>query len=103
MGMREGAVSELMGVHKGGVGVVEEEGRRLVKGLEGIIRKAEKRKGVVGDGNMMKDKVKEREMWEKVVGKVEEKFWEKAGGMQNEVREWYAGVRDREGAEVRAF
>jgi hypothetical protein len=94
-GMREGAVRELEDMYggKGGggvVGVVEGEGRRLVKGLEAYVRKVK----VGGDGE------KEKEMWERVVGKVEEKFGEKVDVVQKEVREWYVGVREREGGEV---
>ena len=92
MGMREGAARELSDAHH--VEAVEEEGRRLVKGLEGFVRKVEMGKGK-GDSNG-----KERAMWDKVVGKVEEKFWEKAAAVGREVREWYAGVREREGGEV---
>ena len=95
IGMREGAVRELRDVHN--VGAVEDEGQRLVKGLEAFVRKVRMGKGKgKGDG-------KEKEMWEKVVDKVEQKFWEKADAVQKEVREWYAGVREREVGEVGSF
>jgi hypothetical protein len=104
-GMREAAVTELGGKYrgkgegerergKGIVGDMEAEARRLVKGLEAYMKKV---RGVAKDG----EGKEEKEMWDMVVGKVEEKFQKEVVRVQREVHEWYVGVREREVGEVR--
>ncbi|KAF9460551.1 hypothetical protein BDZ94DRAFT_1265838 [Collybia nuda] len=94
-GFRGGAVKELaeMFPKEGGVvGSVEAEAGRLVKGLEGYVQKL-KAKAELDE--------EERGKWGKVLAKVEERFAEKVRNVQGEVHEWYMGVREGEGREVR--
>lgn len=93
--MRAGAARELEATY--GVDLlkrVEEEGGRLVRGLEAYVGRVRKGKGVGVGG---------KERWEKVLARVEEKFAEMVDGVVREMREWYVGVREREQGEVRFF
>jgi hypothetical protein len=106
-GMRDAAVMELGGRYrgkkeggdgekkreKGIVGDVEAEARRLVKGLEAYIKKV---RGVARNG----EGKEEKELWDRVVKKMEEKLGEEVVGVQREVHDWYVGVREREVGEV---
>jgi hypothetical protein len=68
-----------------------EMGERLLKGLEGFLRKE--------GGGEEKGKGK-MEKWEKVVGRVEVKFGERVREVEGDVHRWYMGVREREVQEV---
>lgn len=93
---RGDAVRELGGMEgavRGEAGVEGEAGR-LVRGLEGFLRKES-----AGNGNG-ESKGEKLGKWGKVVGKVEERFGEKVRGVQGEVHKWYMGVREKEVQEV---
>ena len=92
---------------------VQRDGERLVRGLEGWLKKAE---GRSIDWKVSKDAVKaddedmkrlkqslisrEKDKWTHVIGKVEEKFTERVQTFQEEVHNWYVGIREQEAQEV---
>ncbi|KAF6753093.1 hypothetical protein DFP72DRAFT_1011129 [Ephemerocybe angulata] len=113
---------EKEGLGRRAMGGLERAGAKLVRGLETYVAKAEGRasgwKNKVGGSeekensekeNLEKEKEgerekevrkvkagKERERWEEVVRKVEERFGGMVEGVKKEVHEWYKGVRGRE-------
>ncbi|RDB15800.1 hypothetical protein Hypma_003644 [Hypsizygus marmoreus] len=90
-GVREAAVAELKTGDKAKrvIGDVEGEAGKLVKGLEGYFKK-------LGGG----EGEKEKEKWQKVLERVEEKFADKVKDVQRDVHAWYLSVREKEVDEV---
>lgn len=97
---------------KGILGGVQNEGERLVKGVEAYLRGAESRSGgwiLVGeDEGKDKERKGEKQLiaqgemvkFSQVLERVEGRFEEAVRGVQGEVREWYVSVRDKEVREV---
>jgi hypothetical protein len=92
------------GLGKKAMGGVERQGAKLVKGLEGYLAKAIERSDA---WKMSKtaafpteaDKAKskeERDKWDEVMAKVEERFNTVVRGVQGEVHEWYKSMKGRE-------
>ncbi|KAF5383568.1 hypothetical protein D9615_003765 [Tricholomella constricta] len=89
------------GKGKGVLADIEEEAERLVRGLEGYLRGVEER--VKGNGKEDEPgRATERQKWDKVLEKVEERFRDKVRDVQREVHEWFVGKRAEEIDEVNA-
>ncbi|KAF9522428.1 hypothetical protein CPB83DRAFT_911338 [Crepidotus variabilis] len=86
---------------------VQQDGERLIKGLEGYLKKAEGRSvdwklesGAVPDADI--DRIKEylikreKDKFDDLSQKVESKFTEKVNGMKTAVHNWYVALKDRE-------
>ncbi|KAK2465697.1 hypothetical protein APHAL10511_002241 [Amanita phalloides] len=78
---------------------IEKEAVRLVKGVEGYLRKERDAKGKLGKDwhDQLEDR---RNKWERVMDKVEEKFAESVRNVQEQVHTWFRGVRGEEVDEV---
>lgn len=96
-----------------GNGVLEEiqkEGKRLLKGLESYLKKAEARSALwkvasADDPEAQAKKevaVAEKDKWETVLSKVEGKFTDRVRAVQAEVRKWYIDALEHERQEVEA-
>ncbi|KAF8629071.1 hypothetical protein AX15_003567 [Amanita polypyramis BW_CC] len=106
--IRKRAVKELKGLLLNGgqeserehvVESIEQEAGRLVKGIQGYLKKA--RDGKEKLGNEWYDQLDDKKrQWETVLDKVNEKFAEKVRGVQEEVHTWYLGIRQKEADEA---
>lgn len=102
---------------------VQKDGEKFLKGLESFLKKAEGRSAA---WKITKDKQKleditvedkvaayqeefsakkttakaEKDKWETVLSKVEERFAERVSQLQVEIHQWYMGMREKEGEEV---
>lgn len=85
---------------------VEQDGEKLLKGLEGYLRKAEAR---CGDWKIPKEAPKddaekiasrERDKFADIVSKVEHKFSDRVHSVRQDIHHWYVELRDREAQEV---
>lgn len=76
---------------------VQNDGEKLLKGLEAYVKKLTTR--VIKP----EDQEKEKETWEKVVDKVENRFKDVVRNIQEEVHNWYTAVREKETGAVSAF
>lgn len=95
---KDGGHSGKDGKRRRGVAeLVEEEAARLVRGVEGYIKGVEER-GLQGLNAV--DIRREKEKWEKVLEKVDERFAEKVQEIQGEVHEWFVKIRTREVEEI---
>ncbi|KAG6840208.1 hypothetical protein C0991_008181 [Blastosporella zonata] len=97
--LRVAGVAELAqwGPGKNGVGAeVESEANKLLKGLEGYLRGVEEKIKKANGKQTKEQRDKDREMWSKVVEKVEIRFAEKVRDVQKEVHDWYLGFVQRE-------
>ncbi|KAK7466307.1 hypothetical protein VKT23_005034 [Stygiomarasmius scandens] len=72
---------------------VEREGDKLLKGLEGYLKKEEKDTGPSKPEPRAEDRLRK---WMSVSEKVRSKFSDKVTEMQEKVHRWYRGVRDLE-------
>lgn len=89
---------------------VEQDGQKLVRGLEVYLRKAEGRcddwklPKDTPDDNAKKAKqdvaAKEKEKWLDIVSKVESKFSARVDDVRSQVHKWYVDLKEREVAEV---
>ncbi|KAJ2929468.1 hypothetical protein H1R20_g7625, partial [Candolleomyces eurysporus] len=92
------------GLGKRAMGGVERQGAKLVKGLESYLVKAVERsdawkmsKTAAFPSEAEKAKSKEeRDKWDEVLVKVEERFNQVVRGVQGEVHEWYKSMKGRE-------
>jgi len=84
---------------------IEAEGVRLLKGLEAFLKKTQGRsvtwKFTENDDDeskaAKKDRsVAEKDTWTNLVGRVQEKFDEKANNIRGRIYEWYTGVQAEE-------
>ncbi|KAF9482604.1 hypothetical protein BDN70DRAFT_990961 [Pholiota conissans] len=117
-------VADMAGQRKdggGGGGVIQElqkEGERLIKGLEGYLKKASARSDTWiippsspsnpsdlpkpdRDAKLALSKA-EKDKWNTVLAKVESKFNDKVTGVQAGVHAWFSAARERERDDVRA-
>ena len=94
-----------------GKGILEEiqkEGKRLLKGLETYLKKAETRSAVwklsIAAEAQAKQEVVvvEKDKWKSVLSKVEGKFTDRVRAVQAEVHQWYVDVLEHERQEVEA-
>lgn len=92
------------GLGKRAMGGVERQGGKLVKGLESYLAKALERSDVwkmsrtaafPSDAEKAKSK-EEKDKWEEVLAKVEERFNQVVRAVQGEVHEWYQSMKGRE-------
>ncbi|KXN87676.1 hypothetical protein AN958_08313 [Leucoagaricus sp. SymC.cos] len=72
---------------------VQNDGEKLLKGLESYVNKLTSQMVVQED-------LKEKEKWNKVVDKVEDKFKVVVRGIQEEVHDWYIQIREKEALAV---
>ncbi|KAF9448945.1 hypothetical protein P691DRAFT_775049 [Macrolepiota fuliginosa MF-IS2] len=75
---------------------VQADGEKLLKGLDAYIKK------LMSSPIAEEELGKEREKWDKVVDKVEGKFKDVVRTIQEEVHDWYVGIREKESAAVLA-
>ncbi|TFK39462.1 hypothetical protein BDQ12DRAFT_681825 [Crucibulum laeve] len=103
-------------VGRGFIDTIQLEGEKLLKGLEGYVKKAVARssgwKREAGSANgggeeavkekevKEKKRKEEEDKWVKVVDKVEERFGESVRKVQGEVHSWYVDKREGEVQEV---
>ncbi|KAL4266044.1 hypothetical protein AB1N83_004460 [Pleurotus pulmonarius] len=79
------------------------EGERLLKGIGSWVaahKDAPYAKKSEVNADLQKEKDRDMDLFDKLVGKVQEKFRDKVGEIEDEVRVWYMGVRDAEIQEV---
>lgn len=89
---------------------VQKEGKRLLKGLESYLKKAEARGAVwkVASSDDPEAQAKkevavvEKDKWETVLSKVEGKFNDRVRAVQAEVHQWYVDALEHERHEVEA-
>lgn len=82
------------------------EGERLLKGIGSWVaahKDAPYAKKPEVNADLQKEKDRDMDLFDKLVGKVQEKFRDKVGEIEDEVRVWYMGVRDAEIQEVSRF
>ncbi|KAJ8695053.1 hypothetical protein PTI98_007675 [Pleurotus ostreatus] len=82
------------------------EGERLLKGIGSWVaahKDAPYAKKSEVNADLQKEKDRDMDLFDKLVGKVQEKFRDKVGEIEDEVRVWYMGVRDAEIQEVSRF
>jgi hypothetical protein len=85
---------------------INKQGGRFIRGLETYLGSLETRKSAWTDKSpeeLAQTLEKERERWDGVVDKVEEKFGKLITDVQGDVHKWYAGIRTRENEAVRFF
>lgn len=85
---------------------INKQGGRFIRGLETYLGSLESRKSAWTDKTpeqLAQTLEKEREKWDGVVDKVEEKFGQLIMDVQGDVHKWYAGIRTRENEVVRFF
>lgn len=88
---------------------LSDEAKRLVKGLEGYLRKVSRKIGwVVKDGKETAEeiaglKAEENNIWNDVVDKLEKRWDAKVEQIRDEVHSWYVGIREKEVQEVRVL
>ncbi|KAH9479699.1 hypothetical protein JR316_0008294 [Psilocybe cubensis] len=110
---------------QGALDNLQKDGEKFLKGLESYLKKAEARSGAWKiskeqqkvEDITIEDKIAayqdefsakktiakaEKEKWEIVLSKVEEKFSERTRQFQAEIHQWYMGMREKEGEEVRS-
>ncbi|KAH0582526.1 hypothetical protein H2248_010467 [Termitomyces sp. 'cryptogamus'] len=88
---------------KGVVAEVENEAGKLLKGLEGYLKGVEEKVSKMNKAGTKQEKEqrdKDREMWNKVVEKVEIRMAEKVRDIHKEVHDWFVGVHEREIQEI---
>ncbi|KAG6861266.1 hypothetical protein C0995_002074 [Termitomyces sp. Mi166 len=90
---------------KGVIAEVESEAGRLFKGLEGYLKGVEEKvarmkKAGTKQGKEQRDK--DKEMWNKVVEKVEIRMAERVRDIHKEVHDWFVDVHAREIQEINA-
>ncbi|KAF4569838.1 hypothetical protein EYR36_009639 [Pleurotus pulmonarius] len=79
------------------------EGERLLKGIGSWVaahKDAPYAQKSEVNADLQKEKDRDMDLFDKLVGKVQEKFRDKVGEIEDEVRVWYMGVRDAEIQEV---
>ena len=91
---------------------IQKEGKRLLKGLESYLKKAETRSTVwklsaapSDDPEAQAKKeaaVAEKDKWETVLSKVEGKFSDRVRAVQAEVHQWYVDALEHEREEIQA-
>lgn len=82
------------------------EGERLLKGIGSWVaahKDAPYAQKSEVNADLQKEKDRDMELFDKLVGKVQEKFRDKVGEIEDEVKVWYMGVRDAEIQEVSLF
>jgi len=95
---------------KGMLEEIQKEGKRLLKGMETYLKKAEARSAVwklsVADDPEAQAKqeavVVEKDKWKSVLSKVEGKFTDRVTAVQAEVHKWYVDALEHERKEVEA-
>ncbi|KAG5219470.1 hypothetical protein IMY05_C4882000200 [Salix suchowensis] len=82
------------------------EGERLLKGVGSWVaahKDAPYAQKFEVNADLQKEKDRDMDLFDKLVGKVQEKFRDKVDEIEDEVRVWYMGVRDAEIQEVSRF
>ncbi|TFK63255.1 hypothetical protein BDN72DRAFT_964029 [Pluteus cervinus] len=75
---------------------LHDEGERLIRGLDGYLKKVARKISYAAEEKVESLKVEERVKWADVVTKVETRFVDKLNQVQADVHSWYMGLRDDE-------
>ncbi|KAJ7708908.1 hypothetical protein B0H17DRAFT_1191410 [Mycena rosella] len=92
---RKVGVARVAGVKAREVGGLEAEAERMLKGLEGYVRKEEKATAGKGGAGGVEERMERMERWERVVARVEEKLGERVRGAQGALQAVH--VEEKEG------